>query len=343
MAEPDNAEQVEFEAEDLKLDGSENSVIARSHPILLPENGIADLIGMQECVQRQMRRIRDLENALDQSLASLDELRRQSVDQCFLERQLASTEEYANVQEQAIHQLRVQFEQQKVDLEAQICHTLDQLTAAETLAQAQQVELEKLRSGEFSPAPPEAETSPERSSKEAPSRGSQKSKPHDWLTPKDWLRHAPKERVAELESQVQELETQIAKQITTQAMLQQACQESERDREQSQQRTAALERQAAEMQEQILSQAQQASEYETAIQHWKNRFYGIQDEALDLKKRLEEKGSALPEEITEFLALFEEIPTAEPQSTPRRNPFNEDLKIDLPDFLARRRNRKLNS
>jgi peptidoglycan hydrolase CwlO-like protein len=344
VAEPNHAKQAEFEADVLELAVPASALV---QPQVSPENtseDTRDLTQMQECVQRQINRIRDLEHALDQSLASLDELRLQIVDQNFLEHQLASTEEYANVQEQAIHQLRLQFESQKAELEAQIRQTQDQLGAAEALAQTQQLELERLRTRSI----PLPEDAPEQLGKNATEtepkpRGLQKAKPHEWLTPKDWLRHTPKERVVELENQVQELEVQVAKQITTQAMLQQACQELERDREHSQHRIAELEQYAAEMQEQILSQAQQASEYETAVQHWKNRFYDIQDQALALKKWLEEQGSALPEEITEFLASLEEVPTAEPQSTPRRNPFNEDLKIDLPDFLARRRNRKFGS
>lgn len=347
MAEPDHAKQAEFEADALELAVPASALV---QPQINSQedtpDSMSDLAQMQECVQRQTNRIRDLEHALDQSLASLDELRLQIVDQNFLEHQLASTEEYANVQEQAIHQLRLQFEGQKADLEAQIRQTQDELRAAEALAQTQQLELERLRT-RGTPVPL-TEDAPERLAQSATEtqpkpRGSQKAKPHDWLTPKDWLRHTPKERVVELENQVQELEVQVAKQTTTQAMLQQACQELERDREQSQHRIVELEQYAAEMQEQILSQAQQASESETAIQHWKTRFYDIQDQALALKKWLEEKGSALPEDMTEFLASLEEEPIAEPQSTPRRNPFNEDFKIDLPDFLARRRDRKFGS
>lgn len=343
MAEPNHAERAEFEADVLELAVPANALVQPQVNQENPPEDVRDVAQMQECVQRQSNRIRDLEHALDQSLASLDELRLQIVDQNFLEHQLASTEEYANVQEQAIHQLRLQFEGQKADLEAQIRQTQDQLRSAEALAQTQQLELERLRTQETL-----SQNTPERSAQSASGtepkpRGSQKAKPHDWLTPKDWLRHTPKERVVELENQVQELEVQVAKQITTQAMLQQACQELERDREQSQHRIAELEQYAAEMQEQILSQAQQASESETAIQHWKTRFYDIQDQALALKKWLEEAGSALPEEMTEFLASLEDMPIAEPQSTPRRNPFNEDLRIDLPDFLARRRDRKFGS
>jgi predicted RNase H-like nuclease (RuvC/YqgF family) len=379
VAEPNDAEQVEFEAEKaLALSETTEAADAASTNIAAPvdrarntskdENAVEDEMPLQEQVQHQTNRIRALEQALDQSLASLDELQLQIVDQHFLERQLASTEEYANVQEQAIYQLRLQFEQQKTELEAQIQQTQDRLRAAESLADAQQLELDQLRSltehsiegsHELPNVPSTLDLDPSESGERPPQpRESQKAKPRDWLAPKEWLRHAPKERVTELEGQVQELETQVTRQATTQMMLQQACQELEHDREHSQHRIAELERQAAEMQEQILSQAQQASEYETAIQHWKNRFYGIQAKALVLRKLLEENGLDLPEEMADLLASLEEASMAEPrmaepriaepriaesQPTPRRNPFNEDLKIDLPDFLARRRTRKLNS
>jgi hypothetical protein len=378
VAEPNDAEQVEFEAEKALASSEDTEAtdamstsaavpIARVRNTSNDESAAEDGILLQEQVQHQINRIRALEQALDQSLASLDELQLQIVDQHFLERQLASTEEYANVQEQAIYQLRLQFEQQKAELEAQIQQTQERLRAAESLADAQQLELDQLRSLTGQPVDGSHELSNVPSTLVDPSgagehppqpRESQKAKPRDWLAPKEWLRHTPKERVAELEGQVQELETQVTRQVTTQMMLQQACQELEHDREHSQHRIAELERQAAEMQEQILSQAQQASEYETAIQHWKNRFYGIQAKALALKKLLEENGLDLPTEMVDFLASLEEASMAEPrmaeprmaesrlaepQSTPRRNPFNEDLKIDLPDFLARRRTRKLNS
>ncbi len=140
---------------------------------------------------------------------------------------------------------------------------------------------------------------------------------------------------------VEELESQMVKQMATQALLQQACQELELDREQSQTRIAELERQSAEMQEQILSQAQQASEYETAVQHWKDRFYSTQDKVGQLKELLE---NDLPHESPELAEIFAAIQAAstiavEPltRSPGKTDSFNEDLKIDLPDFLTRRR------
>ena len=140
---------------------------------------------------------------------------------------------------------------------------------------------------------------------------------------------------------VEELESQVVKQMATQALLQQACQELELDREQNQTRIAELERQAAEMQEQILSQAQQASEYETAVQHWKDRFYSTQDKVAQLKELLGNDWSPESPELAEIFAAIQATSTiaVEPanRSGGRADSFNEDLKIDLPDFLTRRR------
>lgn len=139
---------------------------------------------------------------------------------------------------------------------------------------------------------------------------------------------------------VEELESQLVKQMATQALLQQACQELELDREQNQTRIAELERQAAEMQEQILSQAQQASEYETAVQHWKDRFYNTQDKVAQLKDLLENGSPDPAPELAEIFAAIQATSTigSEPlRSNGRADAFNEDLKIDLPDFLTRRR------
>ncbi len=139
---------------------------------------------------------------------------------------------------------------------------------------------------------------------------------------------------------VEELESQLVKQMATQALLQQACQELELDREQNQTRVTELERQTAEMQEQILSQAQQASEYETAVQHWKDRFYTTQDKVAQLKDLLENDSSDRSPELAELFAAIQATSTIgnEPlRSNGRADAFNEDLKIDLPDFLTRRR------
>ncbi|HEY9883488.1 MAG TPA: hypothetical protein V6C98_07740, partial [Thermosynechococcaceae cyanobacterium] len=60
-----------------------------------------------------IERIRHLEQALDQSLASLSEMRLQMVDQRRLEAQLAATEDISNIQQRAIARLKLQLAHQQ--------------------------------------------------------------------------------------------------------------------------------------------------------------------------------------------------------------------------------------
>lgn len=332
MAEPTSVEQAEFaEAENLRSDHAALESSATEEEFLL----------LKERVQHQINRIRDLEQALDQSLASLDELRSQIVDQHFLERQLASTEEFANVQQQAIQQLKLQFAQQKAELETKIQQAQQRereyqslLDAAEAIAQAQQLELARLKR-QLGSDRPELDLNPVDSQLHVLQADIELRRQQ--LQDLESQKQAAQSRIAELEVQVETLENQIARSITTQALLQQACRELEVDREQSQHRIAELERQAAEMQEQILSQAQQASEYETAVQHWKHRYQTLQEQIGSLRQLLGEKIAEIPPEVAELLATLEASSLPEPRSTFRSNPFNPDLKIDLPEFLVRRR------
>lgn len=147
---------------------------------------------------------------------------------------------------------------------------------------------------------------------------------------------------------IEELETQVAKQVMLQAKLQHACQELEAERDRYQTRVAGLEQQAAEMQEQILKQARQGHEYETAIQHWKDRCSESQRQALQLKERLEKLAVARSEDLSELLMAVPEPEPQEPTFTEITEPvianptapaqFGRNLKVDLPAFLARRRN-----
>jgi len=101
----------------------------------------------------RVARIYHLEQALDQALACIEGLKLQVHDQEFLEAQLATTEEFAYVQQQAIARLKLQLNQQRQLLEAQSSEgeTRQQavqsfLHTTETLAQGQQDALEQLRS-----------------------------------------------------------------------------------------------------------------------------------------------------------------------------------------------------
>jgi chromosome segregation ATPase len=297
---------------------------------LIPEESPPDLpasefLALQDQVKTQQRRIRDLEMALDQSLASLGEVRSQIVDQRFLERQLASTEEIANVQQQAIHQLKLQFAQQKAELEAKIQQAQQRERDYQILLDAAEVDALKtqVQDGETSEV------------EQVQVLQADLKLRRQQIQDLEQQKHAAQIQMTQLETLVETLEGRIARHMTTQALLQQVCQELEGDREQSQSRITELEHQSAEMQEQILSQAQQASEYETAVQHWKTRFQVLQEKAIALKQFLAEQ--ALSNEAAELLASIDTSAPPDLKSTARSNPFNPDLKIDIPEFLVRRR------
>lgn len=283
------------------------------------DSTVSDLL---QQVQAQQRRIRDLEQALDQSIASLEELRSQVVNQHFLERQLASTEEIANVQQQAIHQLKLQFSQQKAELELKLQQAQQRERDYQILLDA--AEARQSESAEIQPFAIEQQLQVLQTDLHL--RRQQ-------LQELESQKQEAQTRIIELEAQVEALESRIARHMTTQALLQQVCQELEVDREQSQTRITELESQTAEMQEQILSQAQQASEYETAVQHWKTRFQGLHEIAIVLKQALTDQ--ELPPEVK---ALIDAIDTSAPpelKSTARSNSFKPES--DIPEFLVRRR------
>lgn len=273
-----------------------------------------EFVDLKERVRSQTERIRALEQALDQSLASLDDLRSQVVNQQFLEQQLASTEAFANVQQQAIHQLKLQFAQEKAELEAQ----LQQWTTREQTGYSE---------------PPQLGSLPEAQDLAATGEDQEVALQ---------LAPAPAEtRADELAQQIQHFEAHQTQ--LTQAFVQQAFQELEHDRQQSQHRIAELERQAAEMQEQILSQAQQASEYETAVQHWKSRFYALQAQLQRVKQWLEDSQIELPAEVHEGFTGLEVTSIVEPKSLPRGDSLHQNQNVDVPEFLARRRIYRRNS
>lgn len=261
----------------------------------------AELAQMRSLTRNQMERIWQLEQALDETSKIADGFKRQLVDQDFLERQLAATEEIANIQQQAIGQLKQQLvvPEQKVGADQgrdQVYQGL--LDAAETSVKIRQT---------------------------------------------DRVRQLPSlistDCTETLRQRLVELDSQLAKRTATQALLHQACQELESDRDRNLARIGELERQTAEMQEQVLSQAQQASEDETAVQHWKDRFKTAQDRVAQLKVLLEPD---LSPAVAEVLAAIQALAAPEPlgRSSPLKPAAgNPDLKIDLPDFLTRRRDR----
>lgn len=286
------------------------------------------LIAQAESFDQVYRtRIYHLEQALDQALVCLEELRLQLRDQEALQAKLDNTEEIAFVQQQAIAQLKRQIEHQQDVLEAQRPEQPQVKTAGlEQISlpigeQAIQLELYMLEPQE----PPLQEPSPE------PKFQSYLEKQIQELQTTLALRD---ERVLELEAdlahtysriealeaqletaqqqaksasppqwdkanlslqpdfkiaqtKIEELETQLAKQTRLEAKLQQNCQELEAQRDRDQARMVTLEQQVNEMQEQILRQAKQSSEHETAIQHWKDRYTSSQKQITHLKGLLE--------------------------------------------------------
>jgi hypothetical protein len=321
---------------------------------LMAELTLAELTQAMSLIQHQTERISQLEQALDQTLLHLQELRSQLVQQEWLEERLADTEEFANVQQQAILHLK----QQILNKDTALGHALerdrlyhDLLEASEAWVQAQPIILvEDAGNLPRIPAADNQATSP----LETPSTRLEvrfvQAQEHIqawyqqlWEDSGDRLRQprSPElptlpqaENAHTLQQQIAQLELELVKQMQTQAFLQQACQELERDREASQLRMLELEHQAAEMQEQILRQAQQASEYETAVQHWKDRFYQSQHQMLSLKALLEQMSTPLPEAIVELLATLPQPSTSEQiQSLRRALPPRRDL----PDFLKNRR------
>lgn len=374
---------------------------------------LSELLQLRSLTQEQMERIHNLEQALDQSLASLRQLQQQIVVQEFLETQLASTEEISNVQQQAIARLKLQLAQQQADLEMQLTQTQarDQslqelLSTLEALTEAQQTELERLRSqiardrglvqadqtrlasqlvqlqttfstqqqriteleaalaeqglsGRLWNWLNEAQThlqtlsaqsglpQPALQSIEAALQQirfalqSQTESPDSQL-PQPLVSQPQAQELAVAQGKIEALETQIAKQLTTEAMLQQACQELEAERDRQQARMAELERQATDMQEQILRQAQQASEYETAVQHWKDRYVQHCQHIQQVQTLLDRALPHPPADLVALLATLQATPVGVEPSSPAlltTPTVTQGGQIDLPDFLLRRRNK----
>jgi chromosome segregation ATPase len=214
---------------------------------------VTELVTARAHLRNQTDRILDLELALDQTIHNLEDLKNRLLQQDSLENHLAAIEETANIQQQAILQLKHQISQKDLALN----------------------QLLQIR-----------------------------------IQPQDYDR----------------ARAELAEQHQTQALLQQACQELETDREHQQTRILDLETQIAEMQEQILQQMQQGHEYETAIQHWKDRHHQLQTQLQTLKTHLETQ-PLTPE--------LEKLLTEPTEPKPKGIRPYQDLSVDLPGFLKR--------
>ncbi|OUC15707.1 MAG: hypothetical protein B0A82_05415 [Alkalinema sp. CACIAM 70d] len=318
-----------------------------------------ELEELLDVIQHQSERISQLEQVLDQTIVIVNELRSQLVHQDWLEAQLAATEEIANVQQQAIHHLKLKMSVAQPLLEASRDPSLPLLASTEGDPERERLGDPEMPLAEGWEASQGGDSAASTVPTQTPAtrlevrftqaqqqiqilyqrlRGDSNDRLHPAQETSDasaLSRDLPLEnQIGQLQQRLQELESESSKQMQVQAFLQQACQELEREREENQFRILELEHQTAEMQEQILRQAQQASEYETAIQHWKDRFYHIQNQTLSLKELLEQMSEPLPEQIITLLNTIPQPTTSEQiqslrRAVPRRS--------DLPEFLQRRR------
>ncbi len=371
--------------------------------------------------RHQNERIRQLEQALDQSVHSIGELKQQIADRMFLESLLAATEEFARIQQQAINELKAQLQAQQAVLAQQIneiqgrdqaVHSL--INATESIAHAQRDELERLRSqmvheqaemarshdalqqqitahkqtitsqqnqllkleaqrrsaletttdleqklaeaeaqievrqksledylqliGEFE----ERQAKAEATIAQQQGLAAQLHDAQETVSQQNSTIVALQRDLAVAHGKLEALETQIANQTRIQARLQQNKQELQAERDRHLSRVNGLESQVTELQEQVLKQARQTSEYEAAIQHWKDRYQENQQQLSQLRDMLEQLPDC-PEEVVDLLATLtpasdtkpaEKSTEAEATPAPR---FTKGLTVDLPTFLARRR------
>ncbi|MBD2329381.1 hypothetical protein [Alkalinema sp. FACHB-956] len=317
-----------------------------------------ELEELLDVIQHQSERISQLEQVLDQTIVIVNELRSQLVHQDWLEAQLAATEEIANVQQQAIHHLKLKMTAEQ-PLETSRASALPGLLLADGEQAWEQLTEQEGAFGEGAEHAQDLDDLSNSASSQTPAtrlevrftqaqqqiqilyqrlRGDSNDRlkaSQESVDPSKLAHDLPLEgQIGQLQQRLQELESESSKQMQVQAFLQQACQELEREREEHQLRILELEHQTAEMQEQIVRQAQQASEYETAIQHWKDRFYHIQNQTLSLKELLEQMSEPLPDQIMTLLSTIPQPTTSEQMQSLRRA---VPRRSDLPEFLQRRR------
>ncbi|MFE1744794.1 hypothetical protein [Coleofasciculus sp. H7-2] len=361
--------------------------------------------------QQQLDRIHQLEQALAESQACVSELRLQLSEQHLLETQLASTEEVANLQQLALDQKQQLFEQQQA-LESHQSQALlkdetvqELLATIETLAEAQEGELGRLRRQltqsrktiQNSQTLLEQELANRQTALEAQQQRVQELKfqileartlvrrlevqaleqeqqmqalyrrcsdraavinqledqlqqANETLEDQQHLLanlYETEDLVAEQDAtikalyrQIEDLENQQDLQVKIQARLQQACHDLAESRDRYQAQTSELETHTATLQEQILMQAQQAGEYEAAIQYWKDRCSASLSSAQKLKDFLQRVLADSPEELEELLIAIEPPTAAEIPQPINRTPLsspqpNKHLQVDLPAFLRK--------
>ena len=288
---------------------------------LLPEQLLEDLTASMELIQHQADRIAQLERALDQTLVQVHDVRSQLVRQEWIEEQLAATEEFANVQQQAILHLKGRIDDRTSDIE----------TIAETTLIENQTNISATPSARLEVRYVQAQQQIQALSQKLREDSIQS-------TTLPEMTDAEREE-AWWREQLVTLEAELAKHLQTQAFLQQACTEMEQDRDLDQRRILELGNQSAEMQEQILRQAQQSSEYEAAIQHWKDRFYQLQNQMLSILELYDQLSEPIPDAIANLLDSLPQPTVSEQMQSLRRA---LPRRSDLPEFLQRRRGGRKN-
>ena len=288
---------------------------------LLPEQLLEDLTASMELIQHQADRIAQLERALDQTLVQVHDVRSQLVRQEWIEEQLAATEEFANVQQQAILHLKGRIDDRTSDIE----------TIAETTLIANQTNISATPSARLEVRYVQAQQQIQALSQKLREDSIQS-------TTLPEMTDAEREE-AWWREQLVTLEAELAKHLQTQAFLQLACTEMEQDRDLDQRRILELGNQSAEMQEQILRQAQQSSEYEAAIQHWKDRFYQLQNQMLSILELYDQLSEPIPDAIANLLDSLPQPTVSEQMQSLRRA---LPRRSDLPEFLQRRRGGRKN-
>lgn len=389
------------------------SITAADYQALLNE-----LEQARDLDRERTTRIHHLEQALDQALACLDEIRIQVREQSILEKQLAATEEFSQVQQQAIARLKLQLTEQQQALETQRLETQQRDQAIQELLQSiegmtrlQQQEVERLRlrlaqdqlenqnqrhrlakqiqdlqdaldSRQQRVVELESETLAARSlsvtlqgqlevaqqqihelsthlcqqqlsysqleaqiKRMQASLVEQQQRIAHWqqvIYPTESQSKTNLERDLEAaHRQVENLEQQLVQYTIQQSRWQQQQQELEAEREQLQERLITLEQRMAEMQEQILHQAQQGTEYETAVQYWKDHYNRGQGQIAQIKALIQQllthhaSAHSLPPEL---LQAFQSVMTHPPtESTVSGISPLRLTTVELPDFLVRRR------
>ncbi|MGJ3247902.1 MAG: hypothetical protein ACFE0I_17710 [Elainellaceae cyanobacterium] len=257
----------------------------------------ADIRQLYDANRQKDRRIHQLEQALDQALACLEDVRSRVHDQLILQDKLEIAEECVYVQYRAIERLKLELyerlqEQQSLEM---------------SLHRSQGVSFEQSR-----------------------------------------MIVTLQQDAALAQNKVEELETEVAKQLKSQARWQHRYQELQEEHQICQVRLEDLEQHQAEMQEQILAQARQASEFEAAIQHWKDRYFANQRQLAQLKGTIERSLSAQSESdngatvakpvLLELLAMIQLVMSVENEESHLAsiNPSTKFTTLDVPDFLLRR-------